>query len=68
MFHMAFGRMALRIVATLAAAGLLAACGYRGPLYLPNDGTGKPGQGNASQRKPEPAINAPQNDTTTLPN
>jgi predicted small lipoprotein YifL len=33
----AFSRTALRIVATLAAAASLAACGYKGqlPLYLP---------------------------------
>lgn len=34
-FHSAHNRLALRIVATLALGGLLAACGYKGPLYLP---------------------------------
>ena len=32
---MAHGRMVLRIVATLAAVSLTAACGFKGPLYLP---------------------------------
>jgi predicted small lipoprotein YifL len=31
----AFSRTALRIVATLAGIASLAACGYKGPLYLP---------------------------------
>jgi predicted small lipoprotein YifL len=31
----AFSRTAVRIVATLACAASLAACGYKGPLYLP---------------------------------
>ncbi|MBO9353105.1 hypothetical protein GG851_03805 [Bordetella petrii] len=35
MFHLACSRMVLRIVATLAATGLVAACGFKGPLYLP---------------------------------
>jgi len=39
-FHLARSRMVLRIVATLAATGLVAACGYKGPLYLPPE----PGQ------------------------
>ncbi|KOF54886.1 hypothetical protein AD428_04385 [Achromobacter sp. DMS1] len=41
MSHMAFRRMALRIVATLATAGMVAACGYKGPLYMPTP-DGKP--------------------------
>jgi predicted small lipoprotein YifL len=32
---MAHRRMVLRIVATLATLSLIAACGYKGPLYLP---------------------------------
>ncbi|MCD0502367.1 LPS translocon maturation chaperone LptM [Bordetella petrii] len=32
--------MALRIVATLVATSLVAACGFKGPLYLPPE----PGQ------------------------
>lgn len=35
MSHLAYSRMALRIVATLAATAWLTACGYKGPLYLP---------------------------------
>jgi predicted small lipoprotein YifL len=31
----AFSRTALRIVATLAGAASLAACGFKGPLYHP---------------------------------
>ncbi|MGV2909827.1 LPS translocon maturation chaperone LptM [Achromobacter sp. AGC25] len=33
--------MALRIVATLLASGMVAACGYKGPLYMPTP-DGKP--------------------------
>ncbi|CAM4092422.1 LPS translocon maturation chaperone LptM [Bordetella pseudohinzii] len=32
---MAFSHRVFRIVATLSATGLIAACGYKGPLYLP---------------------------------
>ena len=42
MFHSAHNRLALRIVATLALGGLLAACGYKGPLYLPPPEPGQP--------------------------
>ncbi|ANN80019.1 LPS translocon maturation chaperone LptM [Bordetella flabilis] len=35
MSYPAFSRTALRIVATLASTASLAACGYKGPLYLP---------------------------------
>ncbi|RYF50924.1 MAG: hypothetical protein EOO27_30860, partial [Comamonadaceae bacterium] len=35
MTHLATSRMALRIVAITALAGLTAACGYKGPLYMP---------------------------------
>ncbi|MBC9907123.1 lipoprotein [Achromobacter xylosoxidans] len=41
MFHLAFRRMVLRIVATLLATGMVAACGYKGPLYMPTP-DGKP--------------------------
>ncbi|PQZ70971.1 hypothetical protein CQ050_05170 [Achromobacter sp. MYb9] len=41
MFQLAFSRMALRIVATLLASGMVAACGYKGPLYMPTP-DGKP--------------------------
>ncbi|CFW80936.1 Predicted small periplasmic lipoprotein [Bordetella pertussis] len=41
-FHSAHNRLALRIVATLALGGLLAACGYKGPLYLPPPEPGQP--------------------------
>jgi predicted small lipoprotein YifL len=34
-FLPARSRKFFRIVATLVAGGLLAACGYKGPLYLP---------------------------------
>ncbi|WP_348984421.1 lipoprotein [Achromobacter sp. Bel] len=40
-FQLAFSRMALRIVATLLASGMVAACGYKGPLYMPTP-DGKP--------------------------
>ncbi|WP_349675620.1 LPS translocon maturation chaperone LptM [Bordetella hinzii] len=33
--HMAFSHRVFRIVATLSATGLIAACGYKGPLYMP---------------------------------
>ena len=35
MSHLAFSRRALRIVATLAATAGMAACGFKGPLYMP---------------------------------
>ena len=46
MSDQAFRRTVLRIVATLALAGTVAACGYKGPLYLPS--------GSAADRKSEP--------------
>ncbi|WP_255592763.1 lipoprotein [Bordetella sp. BOR01] len=46
--------MVLRIVATLAATGLVAACGFKGPLYLPP----QPGQPEPEQSEP-PHIPAP---------
>ncbi|MBV7485302.1 lipoprotein [Bordetella sp. BOR01] len=54
MFHLARSRMVLRIVATLAATGLVAACGFKGPLYLPP----QPGQPEPEQSEP-PHIPAP---------
>ena len=53
MSHMAYGRMVLRIVATLAAIGLTAACGFKGPLYLP------------PPQSPDPAPQPPQSTTQT---
>ncbi|GAB3322314.1 hypothetical protein GCM10027565_04560 [Bordetella tumulicola] len=52
MSHMAHGRMVLRIVATLAAVSLIAACGFKGPLYLP------PAPGQPDPKPPEP-LNIP---------
>lgn len=50
-------RLFSRIVATLLAAGILAACGYKGPLYLPPD------QEDGEPRQPDPGLNLPsQND------
>ncbi|WP_256381721.1 lipoprotein [Achromobacter sp. NFACC18-2] len=40
--------MALRIVATLMATGMMAACGYKGPLYMP-----PPPEGQAPARTPQ---------------
>jgi predicted small lipoprotein YifL len=40
-FQLAYSRMALRIVATLMATGMVAACGYKGPLYMPPPPDGK---------------------------
>ncbi|MEN5166184.1 MULTISPECIES: LPS translocon maturation chaperone LptM [Achromobacter] len=57
-FQLAFSRMALRIVATLVASGMVAACGYKGPLYMPTP-DGKPptrSQTPASQIPPAPSI------------
>ncbi len=50
MSHLARSRMVLRIVATLAATGVLAACGFKGPLYLPES----QGQGPAQSAPPAP--------------
>lgn len=41
MSHKAFSQRVLRIVATLAATGLVAACGYKGPLYMPPGSSGE---------------------------
>ncbi|AYD67271.1 hypothetical protein YH64_022920 [Achromobacter sp. LC458] len=54
MFQLAFSRMALRIVATLVASGMVAACGYKGPLYMPTP-DGKP----PSRSQPAPQIPPP---------
>ena len=37
---MAFSHRVFRIVATLSATGLIAACGYKGPLYMPPGNSG----------------------------
>ncbi|OZI15852.1 hypothetical protein CAL18_17945 [Bordetella genomosp. 7] len=58
MSHLAHGRMVLRIVATLAATSLVAACGFKGPLYLPPE-SGQTGP----TTPPPPQIPAP----ATLP-
>ncbi|WP_231494570.1 MULTISPECIES: LPS translocon maturation chaperone LptM [Bordetella] len=50
--------MVLRIVATLAATSLVAACGFKGPLYLPPE-SGQTGP----TTPPPPQIPAP----ATLP-
>lgn len=51
MFQLAFSRMVLRIVATLAATGMVAACGYKGPLYMPTP-DGKPPPASQQQQQP----------------
>ncbi|MPS82247.1 MAG: hypothetical protein E2591_29705 [Achromobacter sp.] len=57
MFQLAFSRMALRIVATLVASGMVAACGYKGPLYMPTpDGKPPSNPQPASQIPPAPTI------------
>ncbi|WP_427184344.1 LPS translocon maturation chaperone LptM [Bordetella bronchialis] len=50
MSHPAYSRTALRIVATLAAAASLAACGYKGPLIPPSQ---------APTLRPPPKVIAP---------
>ncbi len=56
MFQLAYSRMVLRIVATLAATGMVAACGYKGPLYHPTpDG------------KPPPRSQQEQQQSTEIP-
>ncbi|APX77773.1 hypothetical protein LMG6001_00474 [Achromobacter insolitus] len=61
MFHLAFRRMVLRIVATLMATGMVAACGYKGPLYLPTP-DGKPPA--RTQQQSQPTVIPP---TPSLP-
>jgi predicted small lipoprotein YifL len=51
--HLAFGRMALRIVATLAILGVLAACGYKGPLFFPGQ-KGSPPSRQTPSKTPVP--------------
>ncbi|WP_308810286.1 LPS translocon maturation chaperone LptM [Achromobacter pulmonis] len=53
-FQLAFSRMALRIVATLVTTGMLAACGYKGPLYMPTP-DGKPPR----DSQPQPSVPIP---------
>lgn len=62
MSHPARSRTVLRIVATLAAASLLAACGFKGPLYLPPaEGQSASGARTAPQPPTQPGIrNSPQ--------
>ncbi|WP_407922719.1 LPS translocon maturation chaperone LptM [Bordetella ansorpii] len=60
---LACSRKALRIVATLAAAGMLAACGFKGPLYMPGDGS--KGAGRANQQASP--MNRPGNSIPQLP-
>ncbi|WP_086059047.1 LPS translocon maturation chaperone LptM [Bordetella genomosp. 9] len=43
MSNPAFSRTALRIVATLAGVASLAACGFKGPLYMPTGDNGPKG-------------------------
>ncbi|WP_237709961.1 LPS translocon maturation chaperone LptM [Achromobacter xylosoxidans] len=43
--------MVLRIVATLLATGMVAACGYKGPLYMPTP-DGKPPSRTQQQQQP----------------
>lgn len=52
MFQLAFSRMSLRIVATLALTGMVAACGYKGPLYMPTP-DGKPPPAGQDQATPQ---------------
>ena len=54
MFQLAFSRMDLRIVATLVTTGMLAACGYKGPLYMPTP-DGKPPR----DSQPQPSVPIP---------
>ncbi|AUT45243.1 hypothetical protein C2U31_04190 [Achromobacter sp. AONIH1] len=55
MSQLAYSRMALRIVATLVATGLVAACGYKGPLYMPTP-DGKPPSTAKQQKQQQPII------------
>lgn len=48
MSHLAFSRMALRIVATLAAVTVLGACGYKGPLFFPGEKSSSSGNTSSS--------------------
>ncbi|WP_279638341.1 LPS translocon maturation chaperone LptM [Achromobacter agilis] len=50
--------MALRIVATLVTTGMVAACGYKGPLYMPTP-DGKPPSGSQQQQQTVPIPPAP---------
>ena len=56
MFQLAYSRMALRIVATLMATGIVAACGYKGPLYMPPPPDGKAPASTPQQRQPQTQI------------
>lgn len=52
MFQLAYSRMALRIVATLMATGIVAACGYKGPLYMPPPPEGSKAPASTQQSAP----------------
>nr|WP_082601650.1 lipoprotein [Achromobacter sp. Root83] len=45
--------MALRIVATLVATGMVAACGYKGPLYMPTPDGKPPSRTEPNQQPPQ---------------
>ncbi|WP_328587206.1 LPS translocon maturation chaperone LptM [Bordetella ansorpii] len=60
---LACSRKALRIVATLAAASMLAACGFKGPLYMPGDDAKGAGRGNQQAS----STNRPGSSTPQLP-
>ncbi|WP_236844388.1 MULTISPECIES: lipoprotein [unclassified Bordetella] len=49
--------MVLRIVATLATFSLIAACGYKGPLYLPPQ---EPAPNASAQSEPPPSPSVSQ--------
>ena len=72
MTHLATSRMALRIVAITALAGLTAACGYKGPLYMPPPPNAPAGSAPKPAPAPTPAATAvpvaPTPGTATLPN
>jgi predicted small lipoprotein YifL len=58
-----------RFAALLAAAAVLAGCGQKGPLYLPDKGgqvVTRPGGGQTQQQAPQSQA-APQSQTTPAP-
>ncbi|WP_279628547.1 LPS translocon maturation chaperone LptM [Bordetella genomosp. 12] len=55
---MAFSHRVFRIVATLSAIGLMAACGYKGPLYLPAPSDQQGGSG--TKQSPADTDNRPR--------
>jgi len=58
-FQLAYSRMALRIVATLMATGIVAACGYKGPLYMPPPPEGSKAPASTQQTAPPVQIPPP---------